>query len=147
MKLPREYVEAWLEPVAWSYEHKLGKFRTYGDRCIYLGSVSTLSYGFIKVEEKSFFFSCKVKPVDMSDHFGLLLKSDSGAIQCIILAFDKGMQRAEFLNLPMEVDPFWEAPCTNIGIPKDAGLDGIRVCEKPFPYKDGDVIDIKVAID
>ena len=47
----------------------------------------------------------------------------------------------------MEVDPFWEASCTNIGIPKDAGPDGIRVCEKPFPYKDGDVIDIKVAID
>ena len=73
VKLPREYVEAWLEPVEWSYEHKLGKFRTYGDKCIYLDSVSTLSYGFIKVKEKSFLFSCKVKPVDMADHFGLLL--------------------------------------------------------------------------
>ena len=63
VKLPREYVEAWLEPVEWSYEHKLGKFRTYGDKCIYLDSVSTLSDGFIKVKEKSFLFSCKVKPV------------------------------------------------------------------------------------
>ena len=53
----------------------------------------------------------------MADHFGLLLKSDSDATQCIVLAFDKGMQRAELLNLPMEVDPFWEASCTNIGIP------------------------------
>ena len=96
MKLPREYVEAWLEPVEWSYEHKLGKFRTYGDKCIYLDSVSTLSYGFIKVKEKSFLFSCKVKPVDMADHFGLLLKSDSDATQCIVLALIKECRGRSF---------------------------------------------------
>ena len=92
-------------------------------------------------------FSGNVKPENMADHFGLLLKSDKDATQCIVLAFDKGMQRAELLNLPMGVDPFWEASCTNIGTPKDAGPDGIRVCEKPFPFKDGDVIDLKVAVD
>ncbi|MCB6609108.1 glycoside hydrolase family 32 protein [[Clostridium] symbiosum] len=147
VKLPGEYAEAFCTPVEWNYVDILGKSVKYGDKCIYLDSVGTLSYGFVDVKEESFLFHCKVKPVNMADHFGLLLKSDRDATQCIVLAFDKGMQRAELLNLPMGVDPFWEASCTNIGTPKDAGPDGIRVCEKPFPYEDGDVIDLKVVID
>lgn len=147
VKLPQEYADAWKESVIWSYEHVLGGYKMFGKKSIYLDSVGTLSYGFLGVNEKSFLFSCKVKPVDVADHFGLLIKSDRDATQCLVLAFDKGMQRLELLNLPMGVDPFWEASCTNIGRPKDAGPDGIRVCEKPFAFQSGDVIDLKVIID
>jgi len=64
-----------------------------------------------------------------------------------MLTFDVGMQRVSLLNLPMDVDPFWRQSCTNIGNPKNPGPDGIRVCEKPFNFKNGDNIDIKILID
>lgn len=147
VKLPVEYSKSWNEPVIWSYRHIWGNHKRYGEQTIYLDSPETLSYGFFDTKEKSFLFSCKVKPSDMADYFGLLLKSDADAAQCLILAFDKGMQRVSLLNLPMAVDPFWEASCTNIGRPKEPGPDGIRVCEKPFRFADEDIIDLKVIID
>ena len=109
---------------------------------------ATLSYGFIKVKEKSFLFStAKVKySGHLADHFGLLLKSDSDATQCNVLAFDKDTEGGNFSifrwrwirsgKLPAPISAF-----------RGLQAQTTRGMRKPFPYKDGDVIDIKVAID
>lgn len=147
VKMPREIVESIDQPVEWTYRHQHGDCKSYGSNAWLLNSIETLSFGFFEVEEPSFLFQCKVKPVDSSDSFGLVLKSDQDMARCLVLTIEKGMQRVSLLNLPMGVDPFWEQSCTNIGAPKDPGPDGIRVAEKPFPFNDGEVIDLKVVID
>lgn len=147
VKLPREIEGAFSVPVKWSYQHQLGDAKVIGKNSISADSIGTLTYGFFDLEEPSFLFRCKARPDDCCDHFGLVLKSDKDMARCLVLAFEKGMQRVSLLNLPMDVDPFWQQSCTNIGTPKDPGPDGIRVCEKPFEFKNGDEIDIKVSID
>lgn len=57
------------------------------------------------------------------------------------------MQRVSLLNLPMGVDPFWEASCQAVPKATDPGPDGVRVCEKTFRIVDGEPIDIKLIID
>ena len=147
MKLPEEYVKAMNRTVDWEYEHVWGDYRMYGSRSVVINAESTLSYGFLNVHEKQFMFKCKIRPSDSKEYFGLLLKSNKDASRCLELRFEPGMQRVSLVNLPMDVDPFWRESCTNVGTPKDPGPDGIRVCEKPFAFKDGDVIDIKLVID
>lgn len=147
VKMPKEYVDVYRETVEWKYKPMLGNAKKYGSRLIDVNSIGTLTYGFFEMNENKFLFKCKVKPNDCCDHFGLLLKSDEAANNCLILAFDCSMQRVSLLNLPMDVDPFWQQSCTNIGKPKNPGPDGIRVCEKPFSFKNLDIIDIKVVID
>jgi len=85
--------------------------------------------------------------MDCRDYFGLLLKSDDDASNCLLLNFESGFQRVSLLNLPMGVDPFWEASCQSIFAPKAPGPDGPRVAEKPFTFTSGDIIDLKVVID
>ena len=51
VKMPKEYIEAWNQPVEWSYKHILGGYRRYGERSVYLDSVSTLSYGFLEGQD------------------------------------------------------------------------------------------------
>ena len=140
-------VNAFNIPVEWNYKHMLGNSTMYGDRTIVVNSIETLTYGFFDIKESTFLFKCKVRPNDCCDYFGLVLKSNKDASRCLVLALDCGMQRVSLLNLPMDVDPFWIQSCTNIGSPKDPGPDGIRVCEKPFNFKNSDVIDFKVVID
>lgn len=147
VKMPDEYLRAFDEPVGWQYKHMLGSAKVYGDKLINVDSVATMTYGFFEIAEPTFLFRCKIRPHEVCDHFGILLKSDDQCAQHLLLCFDIGMQRVSLLNLPMGVDPFWEASCTNIGKPKDPGPDGVRVCEKPYPIKSNDVIDIKIVID
>ena len=147
VKLPEEYVKAMNGDVDWNYEHVWGDHKMYGSRSVVINAESTLSYGFLNVHEKQFMFKCKICPTDSREYFGLLLKSNRDASRCLELRFEPGMQRVSLVNLPMDVDPFWRESCTNVGTPKDPGPDGIRVCEKPFYFKDGDVIDIKLVID
>jgi beta-fructofuranosidase len=147
VKIPQEYVDAFNTPIEWKYKSMLGDSTINGDGAVTVNSIGTLTFGFFDMKEPSFLFSCKVRPNDVCDHFDLVLKSDEDMSRCLVLALDYGMQRVSLLNLPMGVDPFWQQSCTNIGTPKDPGPDGIRVCEKPFPFKNGDVIDLKVVID
>ncbi|MDD2980548.1 MAG: glycoside hydrolase family 32 protein [Hespellia sp.] len=147
VKLPKEVEESIQNPVDWTYKPIWGTSERYGNNTIVVDAVSTLGYGFFEFEEQSVLFSCKIKPTDCKDHFGLLLKSNEQAARCLELRIEPGMQRVSLVNLPMDVDPFWRESCTNVGMPKDPGPDGIRVCEKPFSFKDGDTIDVKVLID
>ena len=75
------------------------------------------------------------------------MKSNRDASRCLELRIESGMKRLSLVNLPMDVDPFWRESCTNVGTPKNPGPDGIRVCEKPFLFKEGEVIDVKVVMD
>jgi beta-fructofuranosidase len=147
VKMPKEIADAFDTPIQWKYKHIWGESSMYGDKTVVAHSMETLTYGFFDLEEPTFMFSCKVRPNDCWDYFGLVLKSDKDVSRCLVLALESGMQRVSLLNLPMDVDPFWRQSCTNVGTPKDPGPDGIRVCENPFKFKNGDVIDLKVVID
>lgn len=147
VRMPQEIAEAFTEAIPFQYENVLGTASLHGNKLIDVQSIGSLTYGFFDVTEEQFLFHCKIRPNDCCDHFGLLLKSDADADNCLLLSFECGMQRVSLLNLPMDVDPFWQQSCTNIGTPKDPGPDGIRVCEKPFSFQNGDIIDIKVAVD
>lgn len=147
VKIPEEIVNSFNENIKWNYKNMLGNYAMYGDKTITVNSVGTLTYGFFEFKEPTFLLSCKIRPDNCCDSFGLLLKSDKEAARYFVLSFDCGMQRVSLLNLPMDVDPFWRQSCTNVGAPKDPGPDGIRVCEKPFNFKNGDIIDLKVVVD
>lgn len=147
VKLPREYICAMTTDINWNYEHIWGEYIHNGQDTVSLHAESTLSYGFFNICEKQFLFSCRIRPTDTKEYFGLLLKSNRDASRCLELRFESGMQRVSLVNLPMDVDPFWRESCTNVGAPKSPGPDGVRVCEKPFRFHDGDSIDIKIIID
>lgn len=147
VKMPQEIIDTFKTPVKWTYKPMENGYVMHGDRAISVNSIGTLTYGFFEVEEKSFMMTCQVKPSDCSDYFGLVLKSDKDVAKCLILGLECGPQRVSLTNLPMAVDPFWEQSCTSIFAPKMPGPDGPRVCEKPYEFKNGDVIDIKVVID
>lgn len=147
VKIPEEITDSFSKKINWNYKHMLGNHTTYGNKTITVNSIGTLTYGFFEFNEPTFMFSCKIRPDDCRDSFGLILKSDKDAARYFVLSLDCGMQRVSLLNLPMDVDRFWRQSCTNVGAPKDPGPDGIRVCEKPFTFKNGDVIDFKIVVD
>ena len=148
VKMPREYVEAACEKIPWMYEAVWGTSRMYGPKTVELDAVSTFSYGFLNIEKaETFLFRCKLRITDCRDYCGLLLKSNRDASRCLELRIESGMKRLSLVNLPMDVDPFWRESCTNVGTPKNPGPDGIRVCEKPILFKEGEVIDVKVVMD
>ncbi len=47
-------------------------------------------------------------------------------------------------KLPAPLDPFWSTLSGKPIIP--AEVDGPRVCEKTFPFKDGDIINVKCVL-
>ncbi|SCP98944.1 glycoside hydrolase family 32 protein [Anaerobium acetethylicum] len=147
VKMPKEIAYSFNESIEWSYKPMLGNSVMYGNRTVDINSIGTLTYGLFDMHEEKYMFKCKVRPKDCCDYFGLLLKSDEAAGRCLVLSFESGMQRVSLLNLPMDVDPFWQQSCTNIGKPKNPGPDGIRVCEKPYRFEDNDIIDVKVFVD
>ncbi len=147
VKMPEEFVEAFDKPVKWSYKHAWGNHRMYGPNNVEIASPGTLSYGFFEVPGQSFLFQCKARVNECHDHFGLVLKSDPDIATCLILMFERGMQRVSLINMPQRLDPFWQQSTPANIQPRDPGPDGPRVAEKPFVFENGDKIDIKVAID
>lgn len=147
VKMPIEYEDSYQQKVSWTYQNMWGTVKQIDSQTISIQSIETFTYGFFRFQEPTFLFRCKVQPDTVYDQFGFILKSDDDSAQCLLLVFEKGMQRVSLLNLPMAVDPFWEASCTNIGKAKDPGPDGVRVCEKPFRFQNGSQINIKMAID
>lgn len=147
VRMPEEYVDGNATPVAWSYRHAWGAHAMYGPNTVELVSPGTLSYGFVETAESSFLFSCKVKVGECLDHFGLALKSDDALATCLLLMFERGMQRVSLVNMPQRLDPFWQESTPADIQPREPGPDGPRVAEKPFIFNNGDTIDLKVSID
>ena len=147
VKLPCEFDHAFTPKTNWTYQPILGHTRLHGLRLVEAQSPGTLSYGFFKGLGKRVMLTCKVRPLDVPGHFGFVLKSDAEMTNCLMLQFEKGMQRVSLVNLPMDVDPFWVQSCQSIYAPKQPGPDGPRVCERPFPFENGDEIDMKLLID
>lgn len=147
VKLPKEYEDMFQNPIDWHYEPIMGQAKQYGSTTIEMDSVSTCTYGFLQHSEKKFLLKLKALSRESYDHFGVLLKSDKEASGCLLLEFDVAMQRVSLLNLPMGVDPFWEASCQAVPKATDPGPDGVRVCEKTFCIIDGKPIDIKIIVD
>ncbi|MCC8107452.1 MAG: GH32 C-terminal domain-containing protein [Planctomycetes bacterium] len=145
--MPKEYVDACTTPVPWEYKHVWGEHTRFGPDNVVLDSPGTLSYGFVTTAASSFLFRCTIRVDRCLDHFGLVLKSDEAIATSLLLTFDRSMDRVALVNMPQRLDPFWqESTPANIN-PREPGPDGPRVAEKAFPFKDGDEIDVKVAID
>lgn len=147
VKMPGELAGLFDTPLAWEYEQVLGCGLRHGPADITLDAPGTLGYGFFDVHEKSFLFQCKIRPCESYDHLGIVLKSDRELSRCLMLQLEVGMQRACLLDLPQDADPFWQQSCQSVLAPKSPGPDGPRVAEKPFAFADGDVIDVKVAVE
>jgi beta-fructofuranosidase len=145
VKMPEEIESIFTKDVPVEFVPILGQIKTHGNDMIGIHSISTFSFGFIKINQEAFLFECKIRPTDCRDGFGLLLKSDTDVVSALILAFEPSFQRVSLLNMPMAVDPFCEASCT--WLPKNPGPDGTRIAEKPFSFANGDTIAVNVIID
>ncbi len=147
VKMPEETAAAFAVSATWNHLHQWGNVRRLGSNNFHIDSLETLSCGFFDVKETTFLFSCKVRPTATNDHFGFVLKADSDITHCLILMFERGMQRVSLVNMPQTLDPFWQQSTPSHIKPRDPGPDGPRVAEKPFLFSDGDEIDVKIAID
>lgn len=147
VKLPKEYESIFEEEIKWTYIPVNGQVKEYGGKLLEISSIGKNTYGFLDIKDESFMLKCKMIPRECNDYFGILLKSDKEASGCLLLEFDVAMQRVSLLNLPMGVDPFWEASCQAVPPAKDPGPDGIRVCEKTFPINEDEEIVVKVIVD
>lgn len=147
VSLPPEVLEQYGAPATLHCGERLGEIRRYGAQTAELNAPGTLSYGFFENCPKRFLFSCKIRPEKVYDSFGFILKSNEDISKCLLLQFEKGMQRVSLVNMPMDVDPFWQQSCQAIHAPKQPGPDGPRVCERAYHWRDGQEIDVKIAID
>lgn len=145
--MPHELIEEMTKKISTAYRPVLGQHGSPSEKVQRLDGLSSLAYGFFETREPRFYFHAKVRVEEIYDSFGILLKSNDDISQRIELIFERGMQRVSLLNLPMAADPFWQQSCTNIGTPKDAGPDGVRVAERPFEVYPGQLIDLKLVID
>ena len=127
-----------------SFNKKLGNIKMYGEKALEILSVGTLSYGFFEVEQNNFMMECNIKASDCADYFGLTINTDEDIDNGYLLAFNRATQAVSINKLPAPLDPFW---ATLSGKEIIAGeVDGPRVCEKSFPFKDGDIINVKCIL-
>ena len=116
----------------------------YGEKALEILSVGTLSYGFLGVEQNNLMMECNIKASDCADYFGLTINTDEDIDNGYLLAFNRATQAVSINKLPAPLDPFW---ATLSGKEIIAGeVDGPRVCEKSFPSKDGDIINVKCIL-
>ena len=128
----------------YSFETKLGNIRQYGDKALEVSSIGTLSYGFFQVEQQNLMMECNIKASDCADYFGLTINTDEDIDNGYLLVFNRAAQSASLNKLPAPLDPFWSTLSGKPIIP--AEVDGPRVCEKPFPIQDGDIINVKCVL-
>lgn len=128
----------------YSFETKLGNIKQYGDKALEVSSIGTLSYGFFQVEQQNLMLECNIKASDCADYFGLTINTDEDIDNGYLLVFNRAAQAASLNKLPAPLDPFWSTLSGKPIIP--AEVDGPRVCEKPFPIKDGDIINVKCVL-
>jgi beta-fructofuranosidase len=144
--LPAAIARTFRDPIAWCYEPGEGHSAASGNS-IDVRSAGTLAYGFLRFSAARFLFSCRIRPRDCRDHFGLLIKSDRDIARCLLLAIEPAAQRASLVNYPLPVDPFWEASVASMAAAASPGPDGFRVAEAVFEVVDGGAIDIEVLVD
>lgn len=143
--MPEEIVQHYKErKLGYSFETKLGSIREYGAKALEVNSVGTLSYGFFKVEENDFMFECNIKASDCADYFGITINTDEDIDNGYLLVFNRAAQMASLNKLPAPLDPFWATLSGKPVMP--AEVDGPRVCEKTFPFGDGDIINVKCVL-
>lgn len=143
--MPRE-IERYFQrrDIGFAFEPKLGDIREYGNRALEVSSIGTLSYGFFNVDEPNFMMECDIKASDCADYFGLTINTDDDIDNGYQLAFSRAAQTAFINKLPAPLDPFWATLSGKPIVP--AEVDGPRVCEKPFEFKDGDIFNVKVVL-
>ena len=143
--MPAEIQEYFKEKkLKYSFETKLGNIRQYGDKALEVSSIGTLSYGFFQVEQQNLMMECNIKASDCADYFGLTINTDEDIDNGYLLVFNRAAQAASLNKLPAPLDPFWSTLSGKPIIP--AEVDGPRVCEKPFPIHDGDIINVKCVL-
>lgn len=143
--MPKEICEHLKErKLRYSFDTKLGNIKEYGDKALEITSIGTLSYGFFGVEENNFMMECNIKASDCADYFGITINTDEDVDNGYLLAFSRGNQMVSINKLPAPLDPFWSTLSGKPIIP--AEVDGPRVCEKTFPFKDGDIINVKCVL-
>lgn len=130
--------------LSFTFERKLGTIKRYGNRALEVSSVGTLSYGFFQVESENFMMECDIKASDCADYFGLTINTDEDVDHGYLLAFNRAAQMVSLNKLPAPLDPFWSTLSGKPIIPPE--VDGPRVCEKPFPFNDGDIISVKCVL-
>ncbi|MCD8364097.1 MAG: family 43 glycosylhydrolase [Lachnospiraceae bacterium] len=130
--------------LSFTFESKLGQIKAYGDKALEVSSLGTLSYGFFHVEQENLMLECNIKVSDCADYFGLTINSDEDIDNGYLLAFNRAAQAVSLNKLPAPLDPFWATLSGKPIIP--AEVDGPRVCEKPFPFRDGDIINVKCVL-
>lgn len=144
VSMPPEIYAAFGKKLSYTYEHKLGSSRCYGDAAITLDSIGRLSYGYFRPEKENFLFECTIKANDCGDYFGIALKTDDDLDHGYLLAFDIAAQRVYLNKVPAPLDPFWSALSGKPIIPCE--IDGPRPCEKPFVFQNGDYINVKIVM-
>lgn len=142
--MPKESYEGYSRTLSYSFEPKLGNAKLYGDTAIAVDSIGTLTNGFFRPSERDFMFECDIRASDCGDYFGFSLKTDDDMDEGFLLAFDISAQRVYLNKIPGELDPFW-ADLTNSKIVK-CEVDGPRPCEKPYNFKNGDYIHVKIVM-
>ena len=143
--MPEEVCEYFCrKKLKYSFEKKLGSIRKYGDKALEVSSLGTLSYGFFDVEQENFMMECNIKATDCADYFGLTINTDEDIDNGYLLAFNRATQAVSLNKLPAPLDPFWATLSGKRIVP--AEVDGPRVCEKTFLFKDGDIINVKCVL-
>lgn len=130
--------------LSYSFTKRLGTIREYGDKALEVSSIGTLSYGFFDVEQKNLMLECNIKASDCADYFGLTINTDEDIDNGYLLAFNPATQMVSLNKLPAPLDLFWSTLSGKPIIP--AEVDGPRVCEKTFPFQDGDIIPVKCVL-
>jgi len=130
--------------LSYSFKKKLGNIKEYGNRALEVPSIGTLSYGFFDVEESNFMLECNIKAIDCADNFGITINTDEDIDNGYLLTLNRAIQLASLSKLPAPLDPFWSTLSGKPIIQPE--VDGPRVCEKPFEFKNGDYINIKLVL-
>lgn len=143
--MPKEVHEALSrEKFSCDFGTKLGTIKPYGNRALEVSSIGTLSYGYFDVKEDEFMMECDIKAADCGDYFGISIKTDEDLDNGYLLAFNIAGQQVSLNKMPAPLDPFWSTLSGKPIIPPE--VDGPRVCEKPFPFQNGDYINVKVVL-
>lgn len=128
----------------YTFTGKLGNMTEYGDAAIAVSSIGSLSYGFFNVPEENFMFECNIKASDCGDYFGIAINTDDDIDKGYLLVFNYATQTASINKLPAPLDPFWSTLSGQPIVPPE--VDGPKVCEKVYPFKMGDYINVKLVL-
>lgn len=140
--MPNEIHASFSQKIDYSFLNKFGNCVKQNDHEIAVDSIGALSYGYFKPSEEEFLFECDIKANDCGDYFGITLKTDDELDNGYLLAFEIAGQRAYINKIPAPLDPFWADLSGKES--KPAEVDGPRVCEKPYEFKNGDFINVKI---